>query len=109
LFLQRLTDDNGKALRSWLGDEAELVIEVAVSSPTLDRENASLYAEGGVKEYWIVLGPERRVEVYGLPDTGRAASLAQTTRSNVPACRRCASWSPICSLSPGDKNDGFRG
>src|SRR5712692_2263557 len=29
---------------------AELVIEVAVSSPMLDRENASLYAEASVKE-----------------------------------------------------------
>src|SRR5207302_9970880 len=50
---------------------AELVIEVAVSSPTLDRENASLYAEAGVKEYWIVLGAERRVETYRRPEQGR--------------------------------------
>jgi Uma2 family endonuclease len=32
---------------------AELVIEV--SSAELNRANASLYAEAGVKEYWIVL------------------------------------------------------
>jgi Uma2 family endonuclease len=32
------------------------VVEVAVSKPELDRENAALYAEAGVKEYWIVLG-----------------------------------------------------
>lgn len=50
---------------------AELVVEVAVSSPALDRENASLYAEAGVKEYWIVLGHERRVEVYRRPERGR--------------------------------------
>lgn len=50
---------------------AELVIEVAVSSANLDRENASLYAEAGVKEYWIVLGTERKVEVYSLPETGQ--------------------------------------
>jgi len=50
---------------------AELVIEVAVSNPALDRENASLYAEAGVKEYWIVLGSERRVEVYRGPKEGR--------------------------------------
>src|SRR5436190_5104785 len=49
---------------------AELVIEVAVSSAALDRENASLYAEAGVKEYWIVLGPERQVEVYRRPKKG---------------------------------------
>lgn len=51
-------------------DTAELVIEVAVSSPELDRENASLYAEAGVKEYWIVLAPSRQVEVYRRPRAG---------------------------------------
>ena len=50
---------------------AELVVEVAVSSPALDRENASLYAEAGVKEYWIVLAPEQQIEVYRRPEQGR--------------------------------------
>ena len=49
---------------------AELVVEVAVSSAALDRENASLYAEAGVQEYWIVLGEERRIEVYRQPENG---------------------------------------
>jgi Uma2 family endonuclease len=49
---------------------AEFVIEVAVSSPALDRENASLYAQAGVKEYWIVLGRERQIEVYRQPENG---------------------------------------
>ena len=49
---------------------AELVVEVAVSSAALDRENASLYAEAGVKEYWIILGNERSVEVYRTPEKG---------------------------------------
>src|SRR5688572_10769605 len=56
---------------------AELVIEVAVSSAALDRENASLYAEAGVKEYWIVLGLPREVEVYSQPLNG----LYQTHRT----------------------------
>ena len=50
---------------------AELVIEVAVSSPALDRENAALYAEARVTEYWIVLGEQRQVEVYRQPENGR--------------------------------------
>jgi len=50
---------------------AELVVEVAVSSVALDRENASLYAEAGVKEYWIVLGREQQAEVYTEPGAGR--------------------------------------
>jgi Uma2 family endonuclease len=49
---------------------AELVIEIAVHSAALDREMASLYAEAGVKENWIVLGSERQVEVYRQPENG---------------------------------------
>ncbi|HVM49581.1 MAG TPA: Uma2 family endonuclease [Candidatus Acidoferrum sp.] len=49
---------------------ALLVVEVAVTSPALDRANASLYAEAGVAEYWIVLAAERRVEVYRRPEGG---------------------------------------
>ena len=49
---------------------AALVVEVAVSSAALDRENASLYAEATVGEYWIVLGVERQIEVYRQPENG---------------------------------------
>lgn len=49
---------------------AELVVEVAISSAVLDRENASMYAEAGVREYWIVLKRERAVEVYRQPEHG---------------------------------------
>jgi len=45
-------------------------VEVSVTSAALDRENASLYAEAGVAEYWIVLGAERQVEVYRQPENG---------------------------------------
>src|SRR6266540_4427352 len=62
---------------------AELVVEVAVSSATLDRENASLYAEAGVKEYWIILGPERRVEVYRQPANGRYQDLQMFRSGDV--------------------------
>jgi Uma2 family endonuclease len=43
---------------------AELIIEVAVSRVAKDRALAEVYAEAGVKEYWIVLPEERRVEVH---------------------------------------------
>lgn len=50
---------------------AELVVEVAVSSPALDRANATLYAEANVREYWIILANEQRIEVYRRPEHGR--------------------------------------
>jgi Uma2 family endonuclease len=72
---------------------AELVIEVSVSSAALDRANASLYAEAGVKEYWIVLAASRTIDVYRHPETGVYRSL-QTYRTgeelvsaSVPAVR----------------------
>jgi Uma2 family endonuclease len=65
---------------------AELVIEVAVSSATLDRENASLYAEAGVKEYWIVLEPERRVEVYRRPEKGSYQESMQFGAGDTLQC-----------------------
>ena len=46
---------------------AELIIEVAVSSLEIDRVKALIYAEAGVKEYWIVCPEEKRVEVYRQP------------------------------------------
>ena len=60
---------------------AALVIEIAVSSAALDRENASLYAEAGVAEYWIVFGIERQVEVYRRPENG----VYRQTRLYLPA------------------------
>ena len=50
---------------------AALVVEVAVSSVALDRENASLYAEAEVEEYWIVLALENQIEVHTRPENGR--------------------------------------
>lgn len=65
---------------------AELVIEVAVSSEALDRENAALYA-AGVKEYWIVLAARRRWKSIAAP---KAASIASggSMRTMKPSSAR---------------------
>lgn len=65
---------------------AELVVEVAVWSVALDRENASLYAEAGVKEYWIVLANERQVEVYRRPENGRYGEMRTVGANDVLEC-----------------------
>ena len=49
---------------------AALVVEVAVTSAAEDRSLASLYAEAGVEEYWIVLPAVRRVEIYRQLENG---------------------------------------
>ena len=67
---------------------AELVVEVAVSSVALDRENASLYAEAAVAEYWIVLANEKQVEVYRQPENG---AYRQTRTYSVGETLACGS------------------
>lgn len=55
---------------------AALVIEVASSSLEYDRTSkASLYAEAGIQDYWIVDLIERRLEVYRNPREGETPSL----------------------------------
>ncbi len=49
---------------------AALVVEIAVTSAAEDRSLASLYAEAGVEEYWIILPSQRRVEVHRQPESG---------------------------------------
>ncbi len=46
---------------------AELVIEVAISSVELDHRKRAIYAGAKVREYWIILPEERRVEVHTQP------------------------------------------
>lgn len=65
---------------------AELVVEIAVSSPVLDRENASLYAEAGVPEYWIVLGTTQQVETYRQPAGGRYRERALLSGADPLEC-----------------------
>lgn len=55
---------------AWHLTTAELVVEVAVSGTAVERRYASIYAEAGVGEYWIVLGETEQVEVYRRPESG---------------------------------------
>ena len=46
---------------------AELVIEICVSSHEYDRAKLRAYAGAGVEECWLVLGPEKQIEVHRRP------------------------------------------
>jgi len=52
---------------------AELVVEVCVSSHDYDRDKLRAYARAGVREVWLVLGPERQLEQYRRPEEGHYA------------------------------------
>ena len=65
---------------------AELVIEVAVSSVAPDRENASLYAEAGIAEYWIVLAEAEEIEAYRRPENGVYLETCTYRRGEMIPC-----------------------
>jgi Uma2 family endonuclease len=50
---------------------AELVIEVSITSHDYVRSKLRAYAAAGVKECWLVLGPEKKIEVYRQPKAGQ--------------------------------------
>ncbi|MCW5554368.1 MAG: Uma2 family endonuclease [Verrucomicrobiae bacterium] len=52
---------------------AELVIEICVTSHEYDRSKLRAYASAGVKEVWLVLAPEKQIEVHRQPGDGKFA------------------------------------
>lgn len=46
------------------GTDTLLVIEVADTSLSIDREKSAIYARAGVPNYWIINIPDQRVETY---------------------------------------------
>ena len=46
---------------------ADLVIEVCVTSHEYDRSKLRAYAGAGVKECWLILAPEMKIEVHRQP------------------------------------------
>ena len=60
---------------------AELIVEVAVSSETVDRMKLHLYAEAGVRECWLVLAEERVIERHTEP---QGDVYSRIERANYP-------------------------
>jgi Uma2 family endonuclease len=50
---------------------AELVIEVCITSHDFDRSKLRAYAGAGIKEVWLVLGPEKQIEIHRQPVGGQ--------------------------------------
>ena len=54
----------------------ELVIKICVGSHEYDRSKLRAYASAGVKECWLVLGPEKQIEVHRQPQGEQFAEHA---------------------------------
>lgn len=63
---------------------ASLVIEVANTSLALDRQLASLYAEAGVPDYWIIDCEHRQVEVFRIDGHAIVAPPADLRPLELP-------------------------
>jgi Uma2 family endonuclease len=50
---------------------ADFVVEVCVTSHDYDRSKLRAYAVAGVTECWLVLGPEKQIEVFRQPRNGQ--------------------------------------
>jgi Uma2 family endonuclease len=59
------------------GEDALLVVEVAVTSQDLDHEKATLYARAGVSVLWLLDVPARRLEVHTEPQQDGRYRLVQ--------------------------------
>jgi len=55
---------------------ADLVIEICVTTEEYDRSKLRAYAEAGVKEVWLILAPEKRIETHRRPTAGSYSERA---------------------------------
>ncbi len=58
---------------------AALVVEVAVSDPSVDEGKAKIYAQAGIPEYWLARPEDRLVAVYREPSNGGYLSKSIVT------------------------------
>lgn len=64
---------------------ADLVVEVCVTSHDYDRSKLRAYAKSAVKEVWLVLGPEREVEIYRNP-SGEVYNFREVRKNGALVC-----------------------
>ena len=55
---------------------AELVLEICITSHDYDRSKLRAYATAAVNECWLVLAPEKQIEVYRQPKDGQFTEFA---------------------------------
>lgn len=65
---------------------AEFVIEISITSHDYDRSKLRAYAAAGVKECWLVLGPEKQIQVHRHPKDGQFTEQALHGPGGVLTC-----------------------
>jgi Uma2 family endonuclease len=65
---------------------ATLVIEVSISTLERDREKATIYAEAGVAEYWLVNPEAGWVEQFSAPQAGVYSQCVRLEKTDVLSC-----------------------
>jgi len=80
---------------------AQLVVEVAVTSVSVDETKAEIYAEAGIPEYWLVRAQERTVDIYREPTHEGYRSKITLTASDVLQCASLPGVSfPLADIFP---------
>jgi Uma2 family endonuclease len=85
----------GYARRHPTGNDAILVVELALSSQQLDRTKASIYAAGGVDVYWLIDLAAHTLEVWTAPVEGAyqvTRLLGEDDAVELPESRSGARW-----------------
>lgn len=72
---------------------AELIIEVCVSSESVDRQKISCYAQASVAECWLVLVERSEIEVFTSPSKSGYTESRTFTLNETVASARCPSLS----------------
>ena len=75
---------------------ADLIVEVSISTERLDRAKLEIYAEAGVREYWLLLAEERVIERHTDP---QGTTYRRVERATFPATLESTIF-PGLSLPP---------
>jgi Uma2 family endonuclease len=83
-----------------VGEDAILVVEIAVSSERRDRQKTRVYAAAGVAVYWLIDLASHRLTVFDRPDAARGEYLSTKTldaNDEVVLPESSVSW-PVAGL-----------
>ena len=76
-------------------DEIRLLIEIADSTLTYDRTvKAGLYARAGIREYWVLNVPEKKLVVHRSPKSGEYTQI--TIHASDEAVTPLGAQAPFC-------------